>query len=175
LDEARFGLTGKHRRRWCPSGKRPPWEHEDRYQGLWLYAAVEPASGDSFVLFLPRTDGACRESFLSAFRHAVPEPTVGLVLDNSGSHGKARVDWPKGITKLSRPPYSPELNPAERWVEERRKSLAKRVFTCIAELEEAVTEALRPYWDDPDKLVRLTTYPWWKEGTSELHQERTRH
>lgn len=175
FDEARFGLKVKHRRRWCPSGKRPPWEHEDRYQWLWLYAAVEPVSGDSFVLFLPRTDGTGLESFLSAFRHAVPEPTVGLVLDNSGSHGNARVDWPTGIQKLPLPPYRPELNPAERWVEELRKSLANRVFTSIGELEEAVTEALRPYWEDPDKLVRLTNYPWWKEATADLHQKPTRH
>src|SRR5579875_2963481 len=49
-------------------GARPPWVHEDRYQWLWLYAAVEPVSGACVVLFLPHTDSACLDAFLAAFR-----------------------------------------------------------------------------------------------------------
>jgi len=29
MDEARFGLKAWHRRRWCPSGHRPPWRVGD--------------------------------------------------------------------------------------------------------------------------------------------------
>lgn len=56
LDEARFGLKSWHRRRWCPCGHRPPWVVQDRYEWFWLYAAVEPATGQSCCLYLPYLD-----------------------------------------------------------------------------------------------------------------------
>ena len=59
LDEARFGLKSWHRRRWCPCGHRPPWVVQDRYEWLWLYAAVEPATGESCCLYLPYLDAGC--------------------------------------------------------------------------------------------------------------------
>jgi hypothetical protein len=48
MDEARLGLKVWFRRRWCPKGVRPPWIVEDRYEWLWLYAAIEPRTGESF-------------------------------------------------------------------------------------------------------------------------------
>lgn len=167
-DEARFGLKVKHRRHWSPFGCRPPWSHDDQYQWLWLYAAVEPATGQSLVLFLPRVDGGCFEAFLGQLRAAVPEAEIALVLDNSGAHKSARVHWPPGIHKVALPPYSPELNPAERWFEVLRKEMADRVFESLAEMEAALTDVLRPFWDEPDCLKRLTGYPWWRKAVASL-------
>ena len=168
MEEARFGLRVRHRRRGCPCGARPPWAVEDRYEWLWLYVAVEPASGESFVLFLPRLDGGCFERFLAAFRRAVPGAAVTLVCDGSGSHRSERVTWPEGITPLPLPPYSPELNPTERLFEELRAALANRVFDDLDALDQALTEALRPYWDDPAALRRLTGFPWWLEAVRSI-------
>jgi hypothetical protein len=64
MDEARFALKVWHRRRWCPRGFRPPWIHQDSYEWLWLYVALESATGESFCLYLPRLDGECFEIFL---------------------------------------------------------------------------------------------------------------
>lgn len=168
LDEARFGLKVRHRRRWCPFGTRPPWLHADRYEWLWLYVAVEPTSGTSVALFLPRMDGACFEAFLQAFRRAVPVGRIGLVLDGTGSHGSGRIRWPDGVHRLPLPRYSPELNPPERWFEALRKRLANRVFDTLEDLEQALAEALRPYWDDPAELVALTAYPWWRNAVQNI-------
>ena len=70
--------------------------------------------------------------------------------------------------RLPLPRYSPELNPPERWFEELRKSLANRIFDTLDELEQALIEALRPYWQDPTKLVRLTAFPWWREAAQSI-------
>ncbi len=161
MDEARFGLKVTHRRLWCPFGSRPPWAHEHQYHWFWLYAAVEPVSGTSFVLLLPRVNGVCLERFLEAFRQSTGSDRIGLVLDNSGSHSSTKVNWPEGLEKITLPPYSPELNPAERWFEALRRALANRVFDTLEELEAALTEALRPYWQSPVKRQRLVGYPWW--------------
>src|SRR3954451_24288607 len=142
MDEARFGLKVTHRRLWCPFGSRPPWIHEHQYQWFWLYAAVEPVSGTCVVLFLPHVDGACFERFLEEVRKHTGSDTIGLVLDNSGSHTSGKVRWPEGIAKIPLPPYSPELNPAERWFEALRRVFANAVFDTLDDLEAALTEAL---------------------------------
>ena len=168
FDEARFGLKTWFRRRWCPRGSRAPWVVEDRYEWLWLYAAVEPATGASFCLYLPRLDGACLEVFLQAFRQAYPDDDIVLVLDGSGSHSNGAVTWPVGIHPLRLPPYSPELNPAERWFADLRGALANTLFESIDALMTALTQELKPYWAQPTRLAQLTGYPWWLEGIANI-------
>jgi hypothetical protein len=165
MDEARFGLKVTHRRLWCPFGSRPPWIHEHQYQWFWLYA--EPVSGT--VLFLPHVDGLCFERFLEEVRKHTGSDTSGL--DNSGSHTSGK--WPDGIEKIPLPPYSPELNPAERWFEALRRVFANAVFDTLDDLEAALTEALRPYWQIPAKLQRLVGYPWWCYAVAGLNSNST--
>jgi transposase len=165
LDEARFGLKVRYRRRWCPFGARPPWIYDDQYARLWLYAAVEPTTGQSFCLFLPRLDGSCFELFLREWRQAFPAQRTAVVLDNSGAHTSGHVAWPDGITPMPLPAYSPELNPGERWFKELREPLANQVHHSVEALEEALTAALRFYWGHPEALAQLTAYPWWREGS----------
>jgi hypothetical protein len=56
FDEARFGLINWHRRRYCPKGFRPPYVVKRSYKWTYLYAAVEPTTGESFWLYLPGMD-----------------------------------------------------------------------------------------------------------------------
>jgi transposase len=143
MDEARFGLKSWYRRRWCPRGLRPPWVVADRYEWLWLYAAVEPRSGKSFFLLLPCLDAQCFTLFLQRFRHTRRPKHVGLVLDNSPSHISGQVKWPKGVTPLRLPPCSPELNPVERFFKELRSQLANKAFDNLEALEAPLTYTLR--------------------------------
>jgi transposase len=168
MDEARLGLKVWFRRRWCPKGGRPPWIVEDRYEWLWLYAAIEPTTGESFFLCLPPLDGACFEVFFREFRRAFPAGPIALVLDNSGSHLNRQVQWPEGLKPVRLPAYSPALNPAERLFEALREALANQVFASRDALEQHLTGALRPYWETPSTLVRLTAYPGWREGVATI-------
>lgn len=136
---------------------------EERYEWTWLYAAVEPATGELFCLLLPGVDGACLDAFLGWLRQQVPG-RVGVVLDNSGSHRRKRAAWPAGLEPLPLPAYSPELNPAERVLGHVRARLANRLFATLADLEQAIAAALRELWDDPARVTRLTAYPWWRAG-----------
>jgi putative transposase len=164
LDEARFGLKVWYRRRWCPIGTRPPWLYNDQYEWLWLYAAVEPTTGQSFCLFLPRLDSAGFELLLREWRQACPAGTWAVVLDNSGAHTSGHVRWPEGLAPVYLPPYSPELNPGERWFKELREPLSNQIHDHLDTLEASRTQALRPYWEHPLALVQLTAYPWWRRG-----------
>jgi transposase len=126
----------------------------DRYEWLWLYAAIEPTTGESFFLCLPRLDGTCFEIFLHAFRQAFPDAQMALVCDNSGSHTSRQVTWPMGLNPVSLPPYSPELNPAERLFEALREQLANQVFDSLDALEQTLAGALCSYWENPSTVVR---------------------
>ena len=168
LDEARFGLQTHFRRRWCPKGHRPPWPHQHRYKWLWLYAAVEPATGERFCLYMPALDGDCMEVFLRQLRAAYPEDEIVVVLDRAGAHTSQQVLWPKGVESLFLPARSPELDPAERWFRELRGALSNVAHETLTILEEALSEAMQAYWSDVRRLARLVGYPWWVEVTGSI-------
>jgi transposase len=66
------------------------------------------------------------------------------------------------------PPYSPELDPAERWFQEFRRKLSNSAFETVAVLQEALTQTLVPYRENPGLLKRLTGYSWWIEAVEAL-------
>jgi hypothetical protein len=168
MDEGRFGLKVWFQRRWCPYRVRPVWEVQDRYAWCWLYAAVEPATGQSFWLLLPGVDSACLQAFLDAFAQHIGEHRVGLVLDGAGAHTAQTLAWPERIVPLRLPPYSPELNPVELIFRQLRAALANRIFADLAELEAAITVAIQSWWDEPATLHQLTSFDWWLDGMADI-------
>ena len=102
-------------------------------------------------MLLPGVGTEWLQAFLDAFAREVGPRRVGLVLDGAGSH-RAALAWPPGVAPLPLPPYSPELNPAEQVFRSLRAKLANRVFAALAELEAAITERLREFWDRPATL-----------------------
>ena len=86
---------------------------------------------------------------------------IGLEATKTKTKAYKSVEWPERVNALRLPPRSPELNPAERWFRELRRHLSNRVFDTIKAIDDALTEALRPYWNDEDLLKRLVGYNWW--------------
>ncbi len=156
------------RRRWCPYGERPEWIYEDNYEWLWVYVAVEPATGNSFCLYLPRVDSECLQIFAHRFGEYVAGKRVGLVMDGSGAHRSTRVVWPAQVLTVSLPPYSPELNPVELVFRHLRAALSNQVFEDLNELESAISQALKHFWQHPEALRSLTGYPWWLQAANTI-------
>ncbi|CCF83933.1 transposase [Nitrolancea hollandica Lb] len=73
------------------------------------------------------------------------------------------------MVPLALPPYSPELNPAERIFEHLRAHLANRLFADLTELEDAVIQHLEGFWAEPSVLRQLTGYGWWVAGLETIH------
>src|SRR5205085_11123924 len=105
---------------------------------------------------------------LETLREEWPEARIGVVLDGSGSHRSGKVDWPEGIVPLPLPAYSPELDPAEQVFRHLRKRLANERFATITALEERLTQELERLWMHPKVIVRMTNYPWWREGVRSI-------
>jgi transposase len=168
FDEARFGLISWHRRRYCPKGFRPPYVVRRSYQWTYLYAAVEPTTGESFCLYLPGMDDGSLEIFLEELSKAYPENHLLVVLDGAPSHRSEQIDHPENVSLTMFPPYSPELDPVERWFQEFRRKLSNRTFESVAVLQEALTQTLLGYWEEPALLKRLIGYSWWVEAVEAL-------
>lgn len=171
FDEARFGLINWHSKRYCPKGFRPPYTVKRAYEWSYLYAAVDPTSGESFSVYLPGMDGLCLQTFLECLSEAYADHHLLLVLDGAPSHTSGQIDVPENISLMRLPPYSPELNPVERWFLEFRRALSNRVFQSVELLQEALTNALAPYWRDPARLRSLVGFSWWVQAIESLgHQ-----
>jgi transposase len=148
-------------------GFRPPYVVKRAYKWTYLYAAVDPTSGESFCMCLPGMDDGCLEVFLEKLSKRYPDQHLLVVLDGAPSHRSEQIVYPENISFLRLPPRSPELDPAERWFQEFRRSLSNRAFESVALIQDALTKTLGPYWETPSLLKRLTGYSWWIEAVEE--------
>ena len=51
--------------------------------------------------------------------------------------------------------------------QEFRRTLSNRAFESVALIQDALSETLRPYWESPSRLRRLTGYAWWVKAVEE--------
>lgn len=135
-DEARIGQQGTLTRVWARTGSRPSAVRQTEYEWVYLWAAVEPASGASVAMIAPTVNTALMNRFLAGLSGTLaPDEHAVLVLDNAGWHVAKALEVPGNITLLFLPAYSPELNPAERlWLWLRSHQLANRVYADYGEL-----------------------------------------
>jgi transposase-like protein len=114
MDEARLGQQGTLTRVWARTGSRPTAVKQTKYEWVYLYAAVEPATGESVALLAPNVDAGTFNVFLRMLaRELRPGEHAVLILDGAGWHKAKRVAIPDNVTCLLLPPYRPELNPVE--------------------------------------------------------------
>jgi hypothetical protein len=114
---------------------------------------------------------------LRKLKEKYPDDEVVLVMDRAGSHqNKTKTKaWsgPAGATHFGCRRAVRSAGPAERWFKELRARLSNRVFDSTEAIEEALTEALRPYWEDERLLRRLTGYDWWLERLENIKHHDT--
>ena len=84
---------------------------------------------------------------------------IVLVLDNAGWHGPEGLTVPEGITLVFLPPYSPELQPAERLWPLVDEPVANKHFATLADLDAVVAERCRRL--DAAAIRPHTAFHWW--------------
>lgn len=116
-----------------------------RYEYFWLYAAVEPTTGESLVLEMPALDAHCFQAFLNEFAATYPDTLNVLVLDGAGAHISGALKMPDNVLPLFLPPYSPELNPVERLWQDLKKRMGSTLHESLAAQKARVAQLLRDY------------------------------
>lgn len=144
FDEARFGLQPQIARQWALRGERISASIKTGYSNFYLYAAVDPKGGEYFILELPRVDTEIVNIYLKELSETYSNKNILLIWDQAGYHKSKALQIPANITIEPLPPYSPELNPAERlWRWLRRHVCRNRLFKSLDEQAEALGQTIR--------------------------------
>jgi len=142
-------------------GLRTVIDSQQSFDNRYLFSAVSPLSGESFHLSgIDGFDTEATHTFLLELKKKHANTTVVLVWDNAPCHRPLIHREIPGLIVLFLPPYSPELNPAERFFEELRKATANLIFKTIEEQEKAIEEKLVALADDSAWMKRLLGYDW---------------
>jgi hypothetical protein len=162
-DEARLGLKPIARRVWAIKGRRPTAHGRTKYQWLYVYGFVHPASGRSLELILPAVNTEWMAAALAAFaRWADPEGRKLLVVlvDNAGWHIAKRLEVPANVVLHRLPPKAPELQPVEPLWPLLREAVANQGFEDLEAMEEPLAERCRWLRDHPEVVGGAVGFHW---------------
>lgn len=96
-----------------------------------------------------------REFELGANKHIL------LAVDRAGWHISNEVKIPPGLHLTFLPPYSPELQPAERLWTSASEPIANCSFEALDELEEVLFHRCQSLLQQQELIQRLTSFHWW--------------
>lgn len=144
-DEARIGLLPIVRHRITAKGVQPVRRSEQKREYFYLFGAIEPETGEDFMLEMPTLETATFQVFLDEFAKLDPESFHLLLVDNATAHTTDKLKVPKNIELLFLPPCSPELNPIERFWRELKDWLSDYEPQVLKELRELLTLGLNSF------------------------------
>ncbi len=142
-DEAGFGRINKPKYCWCEKGIRPvvPCHHIREYR--YAYGAVDPLTGDSFFLVLPRCDTACTNVFFRELSKEFQDDIILLCCDGAAWHKSKNLMVPDNIVLFYIPPYTPEMNPIEQiWKELRKRGFKNEVFSTLEKVVDRLCDVI---------------------------------
>ena len=169
-DEHRIGLQPVMRRIWVELGQQPVAIVNWKREWSWLYAFVEPQTGETYWWILPRVRtnlfSAVLKDFAEHFGIGAKKRVI-LTVDQAGWHMSDKLEVPEGIHLFPLPPYSPELQPAERLWPLVNEALANTVFDSIEQVEDLVEQRCRYLLNQTELIRGITFYHWWPEVMQE--------
>ncbi len=136
FDELRFGTHSKIGHGWFKKGIRTQVKVKLGRQNFYLYSAVNPRNGESSSSNV-NTD--CMNIFLEQMSQYLGTREAFLIMDCASWHKSKNLKVPKNIDIIYLPPYSPDLNPVERfWLYIKQNILRNKIYDTIALLESAL-------------------------------------
>jgi transposase len=159
-DEARVGQQGTLTRVWARRGSRPRAVKQTEYKWVYLWAAVEPVTGELAAMITPDVNTDRMSQFLEGLSSMLsPDDLAIVVLDNAGWHRAKALKVPANLVLLPLPAYSPELNPGENlWQWLRSHQLANRVYADYDDLLQAAAAAMSGLTADRIRSVCACSY-----------------
>lgn len=111
--------------------------------------------GDSLLLEMPYCNTECFEVFLEELSKQKPAEFKILFLDNGAFHKAKRLIIPNNMALCFIPPYSPELNPAEKVWAFIKKKITNKAFKTLTELQGFIDNIIKKYID-PKRIKSIT-------------------
>ena len=142
-DESRFGLLTILRRMITAKGIKPVAPFLHRFDNLYLFGAFSPFTGDACLLEMPYCNSMTFQLFLDHLSSHNPSEFKILILDNGAFHHAKCLDIPVNICLLFLPPYSPELNPAEKMWRYFKDKISMVAYNSIEMLQQKLSEVIK--------------------------------
>ena len=152
----RVGLLGQVRRVWAPQGVKIEQAVECKYEWEYLNLAVNGLTGQMRWAWTEDMKGVSLASVVKEWA----EKGVGVIVwDGAPGHRGPAYDEVK-VKRIQQPPYSPQLNPAERIFQHLRAEIEGEVYGTIEAKKKAVEAALEKLAAAPDKVKSLAGWDW---------------
>jgi transposase len=163
FDEHRIGLIPILRKVYAPKGERPVITVQPRYEWLYLYGFVQPQSGQTHWYILPEVNTEALNLVLSDLAPTLTANNkhILLVMDQAGWHSSPQLKVPEGIEIIFQPPYSPELQPAERLWQLSDEPISNKHFTNLDALQQTLSHQCVRLMAQPQLVKAHTLFHWW--------------
>ena len=124
-------------------GVKPITPYQHKFDNFYPFGAFSPINGDSFLLEMPFCNTDTFQVYLQELSEQKPKEFKIIILDNGAFHHSKSLMIPKNMALLFLPPYSPELNPAERMWRFIKDRLAMKAFKNLEEIKSRISEIVK--------------------------------
>lgn len=131
-----------------------------------MFGAFSPVNGDNFILELPRCDSDNFQVFLNEMSKEKPDEYKIIFLDNGRFHKAKQLLIPKNIGLVFLPPYSPELNPAEKIWALLKKPLTNKSFKSLEALRVNLDLLIKEIISN-ERVKTITNFECYQKSISE--------
>ena len=131
-----------------------------------MWGSFSLITGESHYILSQRV---CKDiiEYLNDFSKQNPKELKIIIIDNAGFHSTKDIKLPNNIVLLSIPPYSPELNPAERIWQEIKAKVAMKIYDTLDILENKVIDIINSFTNDEDyQVYQLFLQLFWQKNAS---------
>ena len=167
-DEMRVGLRGMVRRVWGKRGVKVHQRQQIVYEWSYLLLVVDAGAGQLSWTWIRSMNGEALAPAVQALQEQAD--VAAIVWDRAPGHRHQQVRE-VGLALIEQPPYSPELNPAERVFEEIRRWIEGKVYATIDEKVAAADAVLRALEANPQRLRSLVGWDWIVDTAQRLPSE----
>ena len=168
-DEMRLGLISQVRRVWAPVGLKIVQKIQITYTYIYLHLAVDGINGTIDWIW---AENMKQDSVVKAVEAWQEAGIQALIWDGAPSHRANAVKALDPVLVIQ-PPYSPELNPAERVFEAVRAGVEGKVYATIADKREVVEQFLKELSASPERIKKLAGWAWIQETFFSLKNSAT--
>ena len=109
------------------------------------------------MLEIENVDAQIFQIFIREFSKQRPDELKILVMDNAAFHTAAAVKYPDNIMPIYIPPYSPELNPAEKIWQFLKDKMSMKIYEDIKALRKDLFSIINQQLTS-DRIKSLTGY-----------------
>ena len=142
-DESRFGLLTILRRMITAKGVKPVAPFLHRFDNMYLFGAFSPITGDSCLLEMPHCNSQTFQVFIDQMAAQNPYEFKILILDNGAFHHAKSLQLPGNMAFIFLPPYSPELNPAEKMWRHLKDRISMIAYQSLESLQHKLSETIK--------------------------------